>query len=144
MHGGAGPAGNTGAARGVSVRTGSIQGRSAVAVHHEYEEARDRTGQAFKLIPHSKSEIKADLKLFREPGAFGCPSCGTLAEWKILYDRHPGDSNIIMLGCNRCDKWMRAMAVQIPQMDDTRAKQLGIWVPGTYQPTIEIEVDFDD
>lgn len=111
---------------------------------HEYEEARDRTGQPFRLVPHSAQEIKADLKLFRDPGAFGCPSCGALAEFKLLFDRAPGDSNIVMLGCNRCDKWMRAVEMRVPQMDDTRAKSLGLWLPNSYQPSVEFEIDFDE
>jgi hypothetical protein len=115
-----------------------------VAVHHEYEEARDRTGQAFRLIPHNKAEIDADLKLFRDPGAFGCPSCGALTEFKILFDRAPGDSNLVMIGCHRCDKWMRAVEMRVPQIDNSRAKSLGIWVPGTYQPSFEMEIDLDD
>jgi hypothetical protein len=115
-----------------------------VAVHHEYEEARDRTGQAFRLIPHAREEITSDLKLFREPGAFGCPSCGALAEWKVLHDRAPSDNNIVMLGCNRCNKWLRAMELRVPQMDNTRAKNLGLWLPNNYQPSFEMEIELDE
>ncbi len=118
--------------------------RSTVAARHEYEEARDRTGQGFKLIPHTRAEIESDLRLFRDPGAFSCLNCGAVAEFKVMCDRAPGDNNIMMLGCNRCDTWMRAVAWIVPQMDDSRAKQLGIWVPNTYQPSVEFEVDFDD
>lgn len=139
--GAAGPAGNTGVAQSVSVHTGSTKERKDVA--HEYEEARDRTGQAFRLVPHSRAEIKADLKLFRDPGAYGCPCCGALTEFKILADMAPGDSNIVMIGCHRCNTWLRAMELRVPQMDDSRAKSLGIWLPNTYQPSVEFDVDFD-
>jgi hypothetical protein len=107
----------------------------------EYETAQDRTGWAFRGVAHANTadEVRRDMRLFKDPALLVCPRCNQPDDFRIMVDNAPGDSNLVMIGC-KCGAAFRAMAMQIPQMSDERAKQLGIWVP----PSFQMDIDFDD
>ena len=112
--------------------------------NREYDEARDRSDMVFHLIPREGDkgeEIRRDLKLFKDPQRFHCPACGKPNQFRLLVDGAPGDSNIVMIGC-MCGIWMRAVELRVPQMNDERAKQLGLYVPRSPGVEFEIELEF--
>lgn len=97
--------------------------------------AQDHTGMSFRHVPGQAK--RAPWELFRNPAPVVC-ECGS-ETWRIVADNDP-KSGLMLIQCPKCQRYSRPWEARIPQMDDHRAKALGLWVPRMY---IEQDIDVE-
>jgi len=116
------------------------------SVERRYDIARDRTGEQYQT--RVGSGLEPELKIMRNPAVLTCEKCGG-EEFYVVADQHP-ESSLIVLRCRQGKHYSRVFSLMVPQMDDYRARALGLWVPG-HAPghrkdmvPIDIEVDLGE
>lgn len=100
---------------------------------YDPNEAQDHTGMVFRAVTGKIDRRLMDL--FKNPAAHHCPNCNRPDRFRVIADQE--ETGLMMLGCE-CGHWTKPFEVRMPQMDDRKARALGLYVPGRM-----IEIDLD-
>jgi transposase len=100
--------------------------------------AQDHTGMVFKHVLKRDKRRPRELYLFKNPRLAPCPECGEEKLWVIADD---ADTGLMVIQCPKCKAMSRPIECRVPQMDDHKARELGIWVP---RLSFEMDIDLED
>lgn len=99
----------------------------------------DNTGKVFRGRAYSAQEVIKYMRLLRKPGQFRCPECNGETFW-VIGDEAPTGLIVLQCAAPRCHNLFKPMEIHVPQMDDAKAKELGLVVPN---PNLGGSIDFD-
>lgn len=100
----------------------------------------DNTGKVFqgRPEPRRKYRMQEFERQFRNPKQLMCPECSG-GQWIIVADDHPLSQGLMMMYCRDCKAVIPPVEMRKPQMDDHRAKELGLYIPDAIEMDLDIE-----
>lgn len=99
------------------------------------EVAQDRTGMLLNARPRGEAQVKGDPRydirvLAKNPTKLECVNCGK-DEFFIFLDSHPQGMGAAQFRCknSRCKTVSPVFQLKVPDMNDFRARQMGLMIP---------------
>ena len=93
-----------------------------------------------KSARETDSETLRHLRMLRDPGQFKCPECNG-ETFYIIADQAPTGLMVIQCTAPRCGRLTKPLEIHVPQMDDSKAKALGLHIPDRHGPSGTIDFD---